>query len=276
MPSPVEARALVLGANSYLGQRIVGGRSSFIPVDIGRVNFESDLVKVRMSLEQAIDAYPDIPVLNCIGLRHGAATELALLNSDLPKTVAAVAEPTGTALVHIGSAAELLRPLQMSDEAFIDVPATARGYAASKVTGTEAVLDYRNGTVLRVYNLHGLVHQEHSGLHRMCLAIRAAMQSSPGEELIDTVRDYVHWRDVRAAVDSALKDPRPGVMEICSGVGISMADIACRLPSPWGEAVAHMLVPADLYSPVVGPPSGIDPHVLALELCEEVLECASS
>ena len=266
----------MLGANGYLGQRIIGGRSRFIPVDIGRVNSGSDLLMVRVSLEQAIDAYPDIPVLNCIGLRHGTETELALLNSDLPKTVAAVAELTGTALVHIGSAAELLRPLQMSDEAFIDVPATARAYAASKVAGTKAVLDYGNGTVLRVYNLHGLVHQENSGLHQMCLAIRAAMKSSPEEELVDTVRDYVHWRDVRAAVDMALEDPIPGVVEICSGVGISMADIACRLPSPLGDAVTQMLVPADLYSPVVGPPSGIDPHVLALELCKEVLECASS
>lgn len=271
-----EARALVLGAGGFLGQRIVGGRAGLVPVDIGRVISAVDLDRARDAVARSLDAHPGLPVLNCIGVRQGNATELTLLNGQLPGAVVEAAARCGAAVIHVGSAAEVLVPLRGADGAEADIPSQARAYADSKRAGSSAVASYAHGTVLRVYNLRGLPHQGHAGLHRMCLAIRAVIRGDPAPPLVDTVRDYVSLTEVVAAADAALEDPTPGVVDICSGVGIAMSGIAAHLPPDLRASIMAMLVPADLFAPVIGPPRGADPLVLAQSLSAEVLACASS
>ena len=269
------ARALVLGAGGYLGQRIIGGRDAFLTVDIGRVTTVSDLAQARDRIERAIEENPDAPVVNCLGRRHASSAELMLLNGDLPKTLVEAAEQSGTRVIHLGSAAEMLQPMKRENRTEEEIPEVARAYANSKRAGTQSVSAYAHGIVLRVHNLHGLPHQEHSGLHRMCLAVKAAQQGEFAEPVVDTVRDYVHWREVVTAVDSALASASSGVIDICSGVGISMSDIASGLPPQVRDAVSSSIVPADLFAPVVGPSKDLDASALKLTLSKEVLECAS-
>lgn len=271
-----EPRALVLGAGGFLGHRIAGRRAGLVRVDIGRVTSASDLDRARDAVAQSLEAHPGLPVLNCIGVRQGSAAELTLLNGQLPGAVVEAAAWSGAAVIHVGSAAEVLVPLRGPDGVEVLIPAEARAYADSKRAGSSAVASYAHGTVLRVYNLRGRPHQEHAGLHRMCLAIRATMHGELVPPVIDTVRDYVSLAEVVAAVDVAMADPTPGLVDICSGVGIAMSDIAAHLPPDLSASITATLVPADLFAPVVGPPRGADPLMLAQSLSAEVLACASS
>ena len=110
-----------------------------------------------------------------------------------------------------------------------------------------------NATVLRVYNLHGLPHQSSSGLHQLCRSVRIALDRGTQPALIDTTRDYVHWQTVLNALNKALDLNSNGLIEVCSGFGISMSELIKGLPQNIRAQIEEQLVPADYFRSVIGP-----------------------
>jgi nucleoside-diphosphate-sugar epimerase len=280
--SPAISQALVLGSGGFLGQLIlsaVGVRYS--PLRVSRVRDESDLPRFEREVENLLKHNPQAAVVNCIGIREASLDIMKVLNGRIPESLARVAERHGAKLIHFGSAAETIQLAQKDSEGVGTPPAATLAYGMTKRAGTEACLAYENATVLRVYNLHGLPHQSSSGLHQLCRSVRITLDGGAQPSLIDTTRDYVHWQTVQLALNTALDFSSCGLIEVCSGFGISMSEIIEGLPLDVRTQVSDQLKPANYFAPVIGPrPTlGVEasskPTVIDA-LRDEVMTCASS
>jgi hypothetical protein len=72
-----------------------------------------------------------------------------------------------------------------------------------------------------------------------------------------------------------------GLVEVCSGFGISISDIVQELPQTIRDEMSGLLIPADYFSPVIGTNEVLDLGIItkqevAKELSHEVLSCAYS
>lgn len=276
-------RALVLGSSGFLGQRLLAsGNGSYRPLPVARLHHVSDLFSFERQVNAALQENPAAVLVNCIAARAGSLELMTLLNEGVPERILKVAACHETHVIHFGSAAEVVQ-IAVVDGAKLDPSAAAMSlYGDTKRAGTQACLAYMNATVLRVYNIHGLPHQPDAGLHRLCLAVRAAISGGGMPlSLIDTTRDYVHWQEAVAAAAAAIDEDSRGLVEVCSGFGISMSDIIEGLPSDVQTAIAAALVPPDFFAGVIGPPMNtgnpIEAKSALIEaLRTEVLTCAFS
>lgn len=273
---------ILLGSRGFLGSRIAAAlERPPISVEIPRIATLEDLSATRIVLAEALDRHPDAVIVNAVGVRQGPGDLLDLVNARLTEVLVEVAASTGARLIHFGSAAEIVRAEAVRE----DDSAAARqalGYGDSKRRGTEACLRYEGATVLRVFNLHGLPHQDSAGVHALCRAVRGANERPPVMiPLYDTTRDYVDWHTVVSATVAAIDGRHAGLIEVCSGVGVSVAEIVEGLPAETRDALEARLVPSEWFGPVVGPaPVGCDLTSVRNEvvhaLQQEVMECASS
>jgi len=280
--SPAVTQAFVLGSGGFLGRRIViedGARYS--PYQVSRLCHESDLPRFEREVENLLKHEPEIAIVNCIGIRDAPLATMELLNVRIPESLTKMTAKHGSRLIHFGSAAETTQVTKVQSNGAGSPPPAMLTYGATKRAGTQACLAYKNATVLRLYNLYGLPHQDSSGLHKLCRSVQVALNGDAQPSLIDTTRDYVHWESVRLALDSALDLKSCGLIEVCSGFGISMTEIIEGLPFAVRTQVAEQLKPANYFAPVIGPLSGLSVEVSSKSvvidtLRDEVMTCASS
>lgn len=274
--------ALILGSGGYLGQRILGsGGDRYQPLSVSRIRTQKDLVRFSQEVDEALKTSPEAALVNCIGARRGFQDEMELLNALVPQALVRVSAARGNRLIHLGSAAETLRITDQANVGSNTQDSVPSIYGQSKRSGTQACLAYDNSTVLRIYNLHGLPHPPSSGLHELCRRVREVSGDLETRPLVDTTRDYVHWRDVSAMVEKCLNSDLLGLVEVCSGFGISMSEIVEGFQSDIREIVSQQLVAADLFQSSIGPnqhgnSSYEDKNQLLEVLRSEVIECASS
>jgi nucleoside-diphosphate-sugar epimerase len=274
--------ALILGSGGYLGQRILdSGGDRYQPLSVSRIRTQKDLVRFAQEVEDALKTSPEAALVNCIGARVGFQDEMELLNALVPKALVRVSAIRGTKLIHLGSAAETLKITDMANLGSNTQVSVSSRYGQSKRSGAQACLAYDNSTVLRIYNLHGLPHPPNSGLHELCRRVRGVSEDLETLPLVNTTRDYVHWRDVSAMVEKCLNGDLHGLVEVCSGFGVSMSEIVEGFQSDIQEIVSQQLVTADLFQPSIGPnqpgdSSYKDKNELLKALRSEVIECVSS
>jgi len=271
-----------LGSNGYVGRRILSaGTAQHIPLCISRITNENDLLRFEQEVQHAIEMHPDAAVVNCLGVRSSSRKNMELLNVRVPETLVKVSQKSEMPLIHFGSAAEIIEIIPNAESVSSAVPPKSLLYSQTKLRGTQVVLSHKNAVVLRLYNLHGLPHQTNSGLHQLCLRIRAILNNDPLEAIVDTTRDYVHWRTLPVVLDMVLRSRMTGLVEVCSGFGLSMSDIVQELPQTIRDEMSGLLIPADYFSPVIGTNDTIDfgtitKQEVAMELSHEVLSCAYS
>jgi nucleoside-diphosphate-sugar epimerase len=229
-----------------------------------------DLRRVRSLLQTKLSPRPTLTVINCVGMRGGNEKALNVVNADFPAVLAEVTTEVGAHLIHLGSAAEIVTTPQ-------GVASTI--YQQSKRRGTDGVLRFPHTTVLRIFNLHGLPHQEFAGLHAVCQSLAARRVGAPPPQLFDTVRDYVHWSHVIEVIQNAVAEGPMGLEEVGSGHSIALSEIIGFLPGADAGALLDTLIKPDLYSSAVSTaphraPDFSRDELLAL-LAREVSECAS-
>lgn len=274
---------LVLGGTGFLGSRLLATDPvAYRAAQTPRVRTASDLKELSASCSNGLAQHPGAALVNCIGLREGSNADLNLVNADVPNVIAAVAKKHGVPFVQLASAAETARYLDTETVAESGlVSGGLPPYGGSKLAGTHACLSYELGTAVRIYNLHGLPHQPSSGLHRVCEAVNANTRRQSIPLLYDTQRDYVNVTTAVDAIDRAVRDPCPGLVEVCSGIGVFVHEIVADLPDDVRDTLHPHIVTPDLITEVVGTVNGkrlTDHHKTDLVelLANEVTACAAT
>ncbi len=201
-------------------------------------------------------------VVNACGLTRGTSTDLADANVEFPRWVCGLLAGTGVRLVHIGSASEYGDPGTDAPVAE-DVPARPVGdYATTKARGTDVVLEARaaglDAVVARVFNLVGHPVPAASPVHQWLADLRA-LPPGGGEVEVwwpPTVRDFVTVADAAATL-VALCGPgdRPGIVNVCSGVGLAFGGIVESLADAMGVSASVRSLDRPGIPAVVGDPS---------------------
>lgn len=177
-------------------------------------------------------------VVNATGSWSADEDELRYAHIQLvERLVAGVASiPARPRLVHIGSVHEYGPVAHGSSVLESTPPAPETGYAKTKLTGSELVLDacaagLVDAVVLRVANVYGPHPTPASFLGLLVEKLRT-VDLATGLELAiaDAHRDYVDVRDVARSVALATRLPVPGqVINIGSGVAVSMRELVYAL-----------------------------------------------
>jgi nucleoside-diphosphate-sugar epimerase len=201
-------------------------------------------------------------VVNACGLTRGSAADLEDANVAFPQWVCEVLAGTGARLVHIGSASEYGDPGGAEP-----VPETAPArpvgdYATTKARGTDAVLAARadglDAVVARVFNLVGSPIPAASPVHQWLTDLRALPPEGGDVEVWwpPTVRDFLTLPDAAAAlVGLAGPGPRPGLVNVCSGVGLAFGDIVRSLAATLGVRAGVRSLDRPGIPAVVGDPT---------------------
>lgn len=278
--SPSATRAFILGSGGFLGRQLLSEDDiRYIPLRVSRLRHETDLPRFEREVFNHLERHPQDAIVNCIGTREATSDTMNLLNTQIPKSLARVAKIYGTHVIHIGSAAETTKLAKNETGHAETIPPAMLAYGATKRAGTEACLSYENAAVLRVYNIHGLPHHSSSGLHQVCRSLRPVLDGNKPRSLINTTRDYVHLQNVRDALRAAVGMKSCGLIEVCSGFGISISEIIEGLPRGVRTSLADQLTPAHYFAPVIGPSTDLgasNKSTIVEALCIEVMTCASS
>lgn len=201
-------------------------------------------------------------VINACGLLGGEDGSLQDANAAFPTWVCEVIGDLPVRFVHIGSASEYGDP-GSADPVAEDAPVRPTGvYATSKAAGTEAVLAARDrgfdAVVARVFNLVGHPVPAVSPL-RQWLDDLQALPPGGGEVVVwwpPTTRDFVQLDDVAdSLLDLAEPGERPGVVNVCSGVGLAYGDIVEALARRLGIDATVTSLDRPGIETVVGDPS---------------------
>ena len=266
--------AIVLGSNGFLGSRIVkAGEGRLSPEVVNQVLTSRDLDTFAGKVERIVKLREASAIINCLGRRHGTEEVLNLANHQIPVALMQVARSLGVQLIHLASASEVA--------AFTSDRVSMSDYSRSKLAGTQACLEYEKSKVLRIYNMHGLPHQESSGLHQLCHAIAESQRNSRVVEIIDTVRDYVSVDHVVSEIIRSLDDTSAGLREVCSGQPIRLSEILAQLQQSRLDRYEVVFAPATEVGPVIGPSKytkigASDKRTLLLRIAREVQTCAES
>lgn len=280
---PTECKhAFVLGSGGFLGSRILAETGAhYVPFGVSRLRNESDLPRFESEVEKLLQNNPQNVLVNCIGSRQSSLDRMMLLNARIPESLVKITAKFGSRLVHFGSASETTQVAREGSNGVGTPPAAMLAYGITKQAGTQACLNYEKATVLRVYNLYGLPHQTSSGLHQLCRSVRTALINVEQPSLVDTTRDYVHWKAVCLALRNAIDSDTHGLIEVSSGVGISMSQIIEGLPLVIRMKIVGHLKAATYFAPVIGPPPTLGGAASSKSsvidaLREEVMTCAFS
>jgi nucleoside-diphosphate-sugar epimerase len=180
-------------------------------------------------------------VINACGLLGGEEGSLNDANAEFPRWVCDAIGDLPVRFVHIGSASEYGDP-GSAEPVAEDAPLNPTGaYATSKTAGTQAVLAARDkgfdAVVARVFNIVGHPVPSASPIHQW-LSDLEALPDRRGEVVVwwpPTTRDFVRIDDVAASlIDLASPGERPGVVNVCSGVGLAYGDIVLTLAERLG------------------------------------------
>lgn len=240
--SAAAGRVFLLGASGWLGSAIaqaVPGTITLAAVD--------DLHRAEAS---ELDT-----VINAAGSKDPATMRLA--NTVLVEQLIEATQRGGARLVHLGSAAEYGIPEHARRLSEQEPEHPSSQYGLTKLAATQLLRDCGRACVLRLFNIADNPPQVGSPLEDVLQKVRAAAREggSPSLFAAGTVRDWVTRDFVAASVAAAVERAPVGVFNVCSGVGVSMADLASALLRRFGLATpVHdlQLVPAGT---VIGDPS---------------------
>ncbi len=226
---------LVLGGG-WIGAAVAAeaarlGHSSSVDPPLDPILAPRD-TRATDELRRLVDAGGTRVVINACGRVSGSAAELTDANHDFVVWLCDALADTGARLVHIASASEYGDP--GTDRPIAEsAPTPASGaYATSKLAGTHAVLDARNGgvdaTAVRLFNVvdHPLpaVSPAHEWIEQL-----DALGPGGGEVEVwwpPTRRDFVHRADAALAiVELASSTALPPLVNLCSGVGLSYGEL---------------------------------------------------
>jgi nucleoside-diphosphate-sugar epimerase len=156
-------------------------------------------------------------------------------------------------------------------------------YGETKWAGSKAVLDARadglDAVVARGFNLVASPLPPVSPLHQFLTDVTALPAGGGTVELWwpETVRDFILLEDLATAVARlALLDEVPEVVNVCSGIGVSFADIVAALGSRQGKVVEITSLDRPGIPTVIGDSSllraltGVQPEMSADMVAEHI------
>jgi NDP-hexose 4-ketoreductase len=245
------SHVMVLG-KGWVGTAVAAVASGGGPVTSIDPPFEPALADrdadATAALRALVDSTGTTQVINACGRVAGTDDELADANVGFVDWLCEALTGTGVRLVHIGSASEYGDPGGPTSVGEDDPAHPAGPYAATKARGTEIVQDARahglDAVVARVFNIVGSPVPAMSPLHQWREDL-LALGPDGGEVEVwwpATTRDFVAIEDVaRALVELAAPGERPGLVNVCSGVGLAFGEIV--------EAMGRQLgIPVDVRS----------------------------
>jgi nucleoside-diphosphate-sugar epimerase len=202
-------------------------------------------------------------VVNVCGLTAGSPGDLEAANVDFPRWLCEVLLDLGVRLVHVGSAAEYGDPATAAPIPESTPCRPVGHYGESKARGTEVVLAAReqglDATVARVFNVVDRSLPATSPVQQWLDALEQLGASGTGEVEVwwpATRRDFVSRTDVaRALIDLASSDRLPGIVNVCSGVGLAYGEIVDALARRLGIDAAVRSLDRPGIEAVVGDPS---------------------
>jgi NDP-hexose 4-ketoreductase len=216
----------------------------------------------RGALRDLVRASSAMSVVNACGLVRGDGDALHDANAEFPRWVCQTLDGLGVRLVHVGSASEYGDPGTDRPVDETTPPRPTGAYAETKAAGTEAVLRARSegldAVVSRVFNVVGHPVPAVSPLHQWITDLR---QLPPGGGEVEvwwppTVRDFVRITDVAASlVHLAAPGERPGIVNVCSGVGLAYGDIVEALAGRLGVRATIRSLERPGIATVVGDPT---------------------
>jgi len=239
---------LVLGAGA-VGSTIVDQAPGGVSVTMLSRSTNPELAEPGLAaaatIRNEIDRLGATAVINCVGLLRGDHDDMVAANTTWPRWLAAEVIPdTGARLVHLGSAAEYGDPGSASPIAESH-PVDPRGsYGETKWAGSAAVLEAGRGgldaVVARGFNFVGPRLPPSSPLHQFVADVTALGPAGGPVEVWwpDTVRDFILLTDLARAVLVLAGAPAvPDVVNVCSGTGISFAQVVEHLAVAQGKPV---------------------------------------
>ena len=255
------ARALVLGANGFLGSHVTRALSAVPDLEVVAWGLgvppagheagwlEIDLLTEADRLDAELRALEPGLIVNCTGATAGSVTDLFELNvmatSNLLSAISrsGIGRPgMGSRLIHIGSAAEYgpgepgVRVVETA------CPRPLSPYGIAKLAATQlvvaAVAAGRDATVLRVFNPlgPGMAPGSLPGSAQRRLSDAVAASSTRVEMgPLGSVRDFVDVRDIAAAVVASVLAPAvPPLVNIGSGTGHTARELVEALAARLG------------------------------------------
>lgn len=189
-------------------------------------------------------------VINACGRVRGSDDELDDANHRFVTWLVEAMAPTGTRLVHVGSASEYGDPGSAAPVDEATPPRPVGGYATTKALGTDVALGAGRGgqpvCVARVFNIVDHPIPAVSPLHEWLAALRDLGPAGGDVEVWwpPTTRDFVMLEDVaRALVELATTEgPPPPLVNVCSGVGLRFGEIVEAMADALGiEATVRSL-----------------------------------
>lgn len=182
-------------------------------------------------LEAVLDSLGPQLVVNAAGRRAGGEDEMLDANAHFARWVAERVAPIGARLIHLGSAAEYGHPGSGAAVAESTECRPTTAYGRTKLAGTEAVLEWRDRAdvlVARPFNLVGPGAPPGTPVAQFAQEV-AALGPAGGAVSVQwppTVRDLITVEQLaRSLVELASVPTLPGVVNVCSGGGVSFREI---------------------------------------------------
>jgi nucleoside-diphosphate-sugar epimerase len=247
MSAPRRRRAMVLGYG-LIGGAVARQLSASAVVDVRSPRTDPNLFardrRAGLEFVGHLRRHGIEVVVNCAGRLAGSPTELDDANHRWPAWLSAVLSTTDVRLVHLGSASEYGDP--GSAEPIPEIaPADPQGvYGETKWAGSRAVLDATGhglrAVVARVFNLVAADIATTSPLDQMRRSV-TALPPEGGDVALwwpDTIRDLIALDDAADAVAAlALVADPPAIVNVCTGTGITFAEITRALGARHGVPV---------------------------------------
>ncbi len=215
-------RTLLTGGSGWIGAHLAGALPNVHLIPARAILDGSALTTVTPG--------PYDVIVNAAGLRSGSDPDLYSANVTLVKKLVAFADAGGCRIVQLGSAAEYGPDLgtDLSEDV---APHPQSYYGLTKLLATELLESRGNATVLRVFNLASSPPQAGSPLGDVVSRVREGVRHKRPAELLaaTTVRDWVSLDFVVRSVERAVAAPVPGLYNLCSARGVSMADLAVAM-----------------------------------------------
>jgi nucleoside-diphosphate-sugar epimerase len=255
---------MVLGASGWIGREVfrVACRSG-TAVGATRQAGLNGLRAVRDAhdLEQVLKDEDVKTVINCAGRTVGSDAALTQANVAYTHMVGEVCRRSGVRMIHVGSAAEY----GGGDEAVVRETAPTQPqspYGRSKLAGTQALLHLAaqglDVTVARPFNVIGAGQPLSTPIGEFAEAVRALPASGGDVPVRDSslVRDFISRTFVAdALLRLGQTEGRAALVNVCSGQGLSFADLIQAMADVRGVAIRIINTQPGGIPRVVGDPA---------------------